>query len=452
VIGKQRRTVRRARLRRNGLLPSALIVIAFAAAIGVGTLLLALPWSHEPGARPRLLDCLFTSVSAITVTGLATVDTSTTWSAFGEGVVLVLIQLGGLGMIASATLMMLLINRRLDITTRMAAMEELPGSTLGGVRVRLWFLLRLTFTIEATMTVLLTLVFLLRYNYGFGQSLWYGLFHTVSAFNNAGFALFSDGLIGFASDPFILGSIALAIILGGLGLPVFLDLHREPRRISRWSVHTKLTLATTALLLVLGTVGFLLFEDPAVGSPTGSGLLNSAFASVTARTAGFNSIDYGAVSEESILLTCFLMIIGGGSASTAGGIKVTTFIILILVVIAEARGSRDVNVGDRRMSHRAIRTALAVTVSYAFLIAFGVMSLLATSDDSLSSVLFETVSAVATVGLSTGITPDLGTPALVVLMLLMFAGRLGALTLASAFALRRTDAPYRLPEGQPFIG
>ena len=173
---------------------------------------------------------------------------------------------------------------------------------------------------------------------------------------------------------------------------------------------------------------------------------------MTARTAGFNAMDYGAATEETLLLTCFLMLIGGGSASTAGGIKVTTFVVLLLVVWAEARGSYDVNMGDRRLRPATLRTALAITVSYAFLVGFGVMFLLAFSDESLTDVTFEAVSAIATTGLSTGITPDLNTPDLIVLMVLMFVGRLGAITLASAFALRRSPRNYRLPEGSPIIG
>lgn len=444
---------RRAQWRRNGLLPSAVVVIGFALAIAVGTLLLLLPWSREPGVSVDFIDTAFTAVSAVTVTGLATVDTGTTWSPFGQAVLLGLIQLGGLGMVTSGTLMMMLVSRRLGLTTRLAAQQEMPGFSLGDLRDILRFALLVTFVLEAVLSLLLMLVFLLRYGYGPGDAAWYGFFTTVSGFNNAGFALFPDSLMSFQSDPFVLLIVAAAIILGGLGLPVFLDLRSYGmQHPSRWSVHTRLTVITTIGLLLLGTVGFTIFESGIPGTTPATELLNGFFSSVTARTAGFNSIDYGAASEETLLLTNFLMIIGGGSASTAGGIKVTTFVILLLVVRAEARGHRDVNIGDRRMPSRAIRSALAITVSYAFLISAGVMALLATSDFPLSDVLFETISAIATVGLSTGITGSLRPADLVVLMVLMFVGRLGTLTLASAFALSRKDLPYRLPEGQPIIG
>lgn len=453
MSGRDRRRRRRAKLRRHGLLPSAVVVSGFALAIAVGTLLLLLPWSREPGVRVSFIDTAFTAVSAVTVTGLATVDTGTSWSVFGEIVILALIQLGGLGMVTSGTMLMLLVSRRLGLTTRLAAQQELPGFSLGELRGILRFALAVTFALEAVLSVLLTLVFWLRYDFGWQDALWNGAFTTVSAFNNAGFALFPDSLMSFRTDWFVLLIVSAAIILGGLGLPVYLDFRAHglgsPHR---WSVHTRLTLITSAALLLFGAVGFTVFESGMPDSNTATEVLNGLFSSVTARTAGFNSIDYGAASEETLLLTNFLMIIGGGSASTAGGIKVTTFVILLLVLRAEARGYRDVNIGDRRMPSRAIRSALAITVSYAFLVSAGLMVLLATSNYPLSDVLFETISAIATVGLSTGITGSLANVDLIVLMVLMFVGRLGAVTLASAFALSRRDRPYRLPEGQPIIG
>ncbi len=443
--------------RRRPLLPGAMIAVGFAAAIGVGTLLLLLPFAHQSDAHVRPIDSMFTATSAVTVSGLLTLDPGTTWTPFGQVVILVLIQIGGLGMVTTGTLLMLLVSRRLGLATRLAAQAETPGINLGDVRRILWFALMFTLRVELTGAVILTIIFSLRYHYGWAESSWYGLFHMVSAFNNAGFALFPDGLIGFQGDPLFLITIMAAIVIGGLGLPVYLDIQRhgwlQPRR---WSIHSRLTIATTVVLLVVGAVSLTYFEWSNPGTNLsgthGNAVLNGTFASVTSRTAGFNTFDYGAATEETILMTCFLMLIGGGSASTAGGIKVTTFVVLLLIVWAEARGYRDVNVGDRRLSPKALRTALAITVSYAFLLGFGVMALLSLSDHSLTAVTLEATSAVATAGLSTGITGSLGRPALVVLMVLMFAGRLGAMTLASAFALRRRTDTYRLPEGSPLIG
>lgn len=434
-----------------------MVVVGFAVAIGVGTLLLLLPMARKDGSDVDWIDSVFTATSAITVTGLVTEDPGTTWTWFGQVVVLVLIQIGGLGMITTGTLLMMLVSRRLGLRTRLAAQREKPGLMLGDVKRILGFALASTVIVELVMSFLLTLTFLIRYDYPIQKAAWYGLFHSVSAFNNAGFALFPDGLIGFQDDPFVLGIIMVSIVIGGLGLPVYLDIRRYGwRRPRRWSLHSKMTVVTTAVLLLFGAVFFTIFEwsngGTHVATTPGSGVLNGIFASVTSRTAGFNAMDYGQATEETIVLTCLLMIIGGGSASTAGGIKVTTFIILFFVLLAEARGSKDVNVGDRRLPSTVIRTALAITVSYSALLGFGIMFLLAFSDVPLTDVVFETFSATATAGLSTGITPTLGTPELVVLMLLMFTGRLGAITLASAFALRRKPDPYRYPEGSPIIG
>ncbi len=312
----------------------------------------------------------------------------------------------------------------------------------------------LTFIVEAVLSAALTLVFWVHHDYPIGDATWNGVFTTVSAFNNAGFALFSDGLIGFQTDPLVLLTVAAAIILGGLGLPVYLDFRAHglshPRR---WSVHTRLTLGTSLVLLVVGTIGFTVFESGIPGTTPSTELLNGYFSSVTARTAGFNSIDYGTASEETLLMTSFLMIIGGGSASTAGGIKVTTFVILILVLVAEARGQRDVNIGDRRMPERAIRTALAVTVSYAFLVAVGAMA----SAGHIRLPLHRRAVRDRVGDRNRRPVdrhhqqPEQRRPhrpdgAHV------RGSALGALTLASAFVLRRRDARYRLPEGQPIIG
>ena len=441
---------------RRPLLPSTIVVLGFASAIAVGWFLLMLPAAASPGVKQAQWDdALFTATSAVTVTGLVVVDTGTHWSAFGQVVILLLIQLGGLGMVTAGTGLLIVTSRRLRLRTRLLAQAETSGLSLGDVRRVLRFALAFSFSIEAVLMVLLTATFAIRYGYGIGEAAWYGLFHTVSAFNNAGFALFPDSLIGFQDDPFVLGIIMVAIILGGLGLPVYLDVRRNGWRPRRWSIHSKLTIGTTVALLVIGAVAISWFEwtNPGTHAATSTeaSVLNGMFGSVTARTAGFNTFDYGQSTEETLLVTQILMFIGGGSASTAGGIKVTTFIVLMLVVWAEARGG-DVVAGDRRIPNGAIRQALGVAVSYVFLGTAGVMLLLALSDEPLRDVLFEAISAISTVGLSTGITGELRDPALFVLMVLMFAGRLGAMTLASAFALRARPAEYRLPKGSPVIG
>lgn len=443
---------------RRALLPSTMVAGFFAAAIALGTLLLMLPFAYNGGVTSRAAwdDALFTATSAVTVTGLSVVDTGTHWTAFGQVIILLLIQLGGLGMATSGTILLLLVSRRLRLTTRLIAQAETPGVSLGDFRRVLRFALKFTIAVEVSLTVLLTLTFALRYGMSWSSAAWNGFFNTVSAFNNAGFSLFPNSLIDFRDDPIVLGIIMLAIIAGGLGVPVYLDIRHQLLKPRRWSLHSKLTVSTTILLIALGTVCIAWFEWTNPGThaahSTGSSLLNGLFGSVTARTAGFNSFDYAQATEETLLVTSFLMFIGGGSASTAGGIKVTTFVVLMLVVIAEAKGDRDVVAADRRIPSGIVRSALAVAVSYVFLVGLGTLLLLALSDLQLRDVLFEAVSAIGTVGLSTGATGEFRDPALFVLMFLMFTGRLGAMTLASAFALRAHRASYRLPKGQPIIG
>ena len=227
----------------------------------MGSLLLLLPFAHSPDADVRPIDSMFTATSAVTVTGLVTLDPGTTWTPFGQVVILVLIQIGGLGMVTTGTLMMLLVSRRLGLATRLAATAETPGVSLGDVRRILWFALMFTMRVELVGAAVLTCIFALRYGYDWREAAWYGLFHMVSAFNNAGFALFPDGLIGFQGDPLFLLTIMAAIVIGGLGLPVYLDIQRhgwlKPRH---WSIHSKLTIGTTVVLLVVGAVFLTIFE------------------------------------------------------------------------------------------------------------------------------------------------------------------------------------------------
>jgi Trk-type K+ transport system membrane component len=370
-------------------------------------------------------------------------------------------------MATSGTLLLLVMSRRLGLSTRLLAQAETPGLSLGDVRRVLWFVVRFTVVAEVLLALVLSTVLLLRYDESIGRAVWYGVFHTVSAFNNAGFALYPDSLIGFADDPFVLVPIMVAIVVGGLGFIVFRDVferledqygQRRWKRPGEWSLHSRLTIVGTVVLLVLGAVLFTLFErsNPGTmaGSPTGQHVLDGVFGSVTARTAGFNTLDYGAAREETLVTTSLLMIIGGGSASTAGGIKVSTLLILLLVIRAEARGDRDVQAFGRRVGAKTVRTAIAVAGSYFFLVSVGLLAIMTLSNVPLRDGLFETVSAIATVGLSTGITADLPAPALLVLVALMFTGRIGAMTLATAFSLRRRGEPqrFRYPEGTPIIG
>lgn len=436
--------------------PAQIIVSAFAAAVVVGTVLLMLPVARHGAESAPPLVAMFTATSAVCVTGLITVDTPTYWSGFGEAVILALIQVGGFGIMTLASLVGLLLSRRMGLRSRMTAAAETKSLGLGDVRSILVGVARVSLLFEAVTATLLTLRFVIGYDESWGRATYHGVFHAVSAFNNAGFALYSDNLMGFASDPWVCLPVAGAVIVGGLGFPVLLELRRHFATPRRWSLHTRLTLGTSAALLVLGTLFVTATEwsNPGTLGPmsTPGRLLAGFFQAVMPRTAGFNSLDYGQMHDSTLLATDALMFIGGGSAGTAGGIKVTTFILLFFVIYAEVRGERDVNAIDRRIGERAQRQALTVALLAIGLVMSATLFLLEITDLRTDQVLFETVSAFATVGLSTGITAQVPPAGQLVLVLLMFVGRLGPITLVSALALREKQLRYTLPEGRPLIG
>lgn len=434
--------------------PAQVAVFGFGATIWGGAAVLMLPFSREHAQGIALMPALFTSTSATCVTGLATVDTATYWTPFGQVVIMLLIQAGGLGIMTLASLLALFVTRRMGLRSRLTAAAE-NSVGIGDVKRVLLEVLEITLAIEAVIAVSLTLRWWLGYHESFGRSLWLGTFHAVSSFNNAGFALYSDNLVGFASDPFILVPIGVSIILGGLGFPVIMEVLRrtKPRR---WTLHTRLTLGMTAVLLVGGWVFLAVNEWNNPGTigdaDLGTKLLSTFFHSVQPRTAGFNSWDYSQVSDASLLGTIVLMFIGGGSASTAGGLKVTTFVLLFFVIIAEVSGEEHVNVFSRRVDARTIRQALTVALLGVAAVVGATMILSEVTGFALRDVMFETTSAFGTVGLSTGITPKMPVLGQLVLIVLMFFGRLGPITLVSALLLREHQRRYIYPEGRPLIG
>lgn len=447
-----RERTRGAALRRR---PGQLVIAGFAGAIGIGTLLLLLPISAS-GEPASFMEALFTATSAACVTGLIVTDTPVFWSGFGEAVILVLIQIGGLGVMTVASLLGVLVTRRLDLSSRLVAAASTRTVSLGDVRQMLIRVVVLAAVIEAAVALVLMVRFVVAYDEPLGQALWLGIFHSVSAYNNAGFALFSLSLMDFVADPWICVPICVATILGGLGLPVILEVLRERRRPGRWSVHTKITLLMTALLLVGGTVFFLVAEwDNAatMGTlDTGGRILASFTQSAQARTAGYNSVATGEMHTETWLGTVILMFIGGGSAGTAGGIKVTTFALLAVVIWSELRGDPDVTVFDRRISPSTQRQALTLALLAVAIVVLPTLWMTALSPFTVDQILFEVTSAFTTTGLSTGITAQLAWYHQVTLVVLMFIGRLGPVTLGTALALRAHRRLYRLPEGAPIIG
>jgi len=435
--------------------PARLLVLAFTGVISIGALLLMLPIATEARVAASPLTALFTSTSATCVTGLVLEDTGTYWSGFGQGVILALIQVGGFGIMTMTSLLVIVVARRIGLRQRLVAQAETGAVDIGDVRQILRGVAAFTLVFEVSATVLLAARFFWVYDESPGRALYLGVFHAVSAFNNAGFALFSDSLTGFVSDPWILVTIIVAFIVGGLGFPVLLELRRSFRRPAAWSVHTKLTLATTAVLAVGGIVLITVFEwtNPGTLGPMSLAdkLWAGAFSGLTPRTVGFNVIDYGVVNEPSQLVTIVLMFIGGGSASTAGGIKVTTFALLGFVILSELRGEPEVTLFRRRSSPRTQRRALAVALLAVAAVAIGAMVLVLVTPEPLTVSLFEATSAFGTVGLSTE-PVDVPAPGRLVLIALMLIGRLGPWTLGAAIVLRRRRRLFRYPEEGPIIG
>ncbi len=428
----------------------------FAAAVVAGTLLLLLPVSRSGAGGASLIAALFTATSAVCVTGLIIVDTPVYWSGFGQAVILGLIQIGGFGIMALATLLGLLVSRRLGLRTRLNTAAEVRSLGLADVGHLLLGVARTSLLFEAAGALVLTAWFATRYEEPVGRALWLGVFHAVSAFNNAGFALYSDNLIGFATDPVISVPLCILVIAGGLGFPVLFEFRRAWRTPRRWTLHTKIVASMTVLLLVLGTAMFLVLEwtNPRTLGPmsVGGKLVAGFFQGVQPRTAGFNSINTGALNPETLLGTDVLMFIGGGSAGTAGGIKVTTFAVLLFVIITEIRGDQSVTAFGRQLPREAQRQALTVALLAVAVVVASTGLLLLDTDFTLDAVLFEVISAFATVGLSTGITAQVSTEGQLLLIALMFLGRLGPVTLASALALRSHPRLYELPQERPIIG
>ncbi|NJP35508.1 TrkH family potassium uptake protein [Micromonospora thermarum] len=436
--------------------PARLVVLGFATAVVAGSGLLSLPLATESGGGAGLITAVFTATSAVCVTGLVIVDTGTFWSPFGEVVILGLIQVGGFGIMTSASLLGLLIARRLRVRLQLGTQAETKALGVGDLRRVVFGVVRISLLVEAVVAVLLSWRFAEGYGHSWGRAAYLGLFHAVSAFNNAGFSLYADSLIGFVDDPLICLPIVAAVIIGGLGFPVLFELRRAWRAPKRWSVHTKITLGVSAALLLGGWLGVSAAEwtNPGTLGPLGWGgkLLAGFTHAVMPRTAGFNSLDVAEMNDVTLLVNDALMFIGGGSAGTAGGIKVTTFALLGFVILAEIRGEPSVHALGRRLPTGVQRQALTIALLSVALVATSTLALMALTPFSLDQVLFEATSAFATVGLSTGITAQVGTAGHAILILLMFIGRLGPITAAVALALRERTRRYELPEERPIVG
>ncbi len=437
---------------RAPLSPAKSLVLGFAILISVGTLLLSTPLATANGQWAPFTTALFTATSASCVTGLVVVDTATYWSPFGHAVILLLIQAGGFGIMAGSTLLLfLLAGRRTTLRDRIVVQESLGGLQLGSVTQIVRRIALFTLGCELVGAVILAFAFTTGGEAG-GRGnplgLWWGLFHSVSAFNNAGFDLTGGfrSLIPFVDDAVVLGTVAALLVLGGLGWAIVGDAFAA-RRWSRMALETKIVLVTTVGLLVAGTVliGATEWSNPATQGPLPAEqrVLNAVFESATLRTAGFTALDTGALAEATLFAVMALMFIGGASGSTAGGIKVNTFGLLGVVILSSIRGRPSAEVFGRRIPHGVVYRALAVvllSIAFVFLVGLG---LTVTTQATFVETLFEAVSAFGTVGASTGITPELGDQARIITAVAMFIGRLGPITLVLALSARVRPVPYR---------
>ena len=435
--------------------PARLALGVFALVIAVITGLLSTPWATAHGGRAPFVDALFTATSATTVTGLVVVPTGVYWSPWGIAVILVAIKIGGLGVMTLASLLGMAVSRRIGLTQKLLVSSETKVTRLGEVGS----LVRTVIVTSTALEIAIALVLfprLLVHGEPVGTAAWHAVFYAISAFNNAGFVPTPHGLDPFVSDWWMLLPIIVGVFIGSLGFPVILNIANHLREPRRWSLHSKLTLTTSLGLVVFGSVVVAAFEwtNPGTFRPLDPGgtALASLFAGVMPRSGGFSTVDVGQMHEGTWLLLDALMFVGGGSASTAGGIKVTTLAVMLLAIVAEGRGDRDVEAFGRRIPRETLQVAIAVGFVSATIVLTASLLLLAMTGLTLDRVLFEVISAFATAGLSTGITPDLPTPAKYVLVVLMFIGRTGTMTLAAALALRNRRRVIRYPEERPIIG
>lgn len=435
--------------------PARLVPLAFLLVILLGTALLMLPIAQSEPGRTPLLTALFVATSAVAVTGLSVVDTAQHWSGFGHFAIFMLFQIGGVGIMTFSTLMVIMLSRRLSLSHQIVVTTESRGIVLGDVNAVLKLALVVMIGAELFVAAVM-LPHFLALGLGLPGAAWQSIFHAAAAFTNAGFSTYPGGMASFLSDPAMLIAVMCAVLVGGLGLPIYHDLLQASRPDRRMSLHSKLTLVTTLSLFLLTfalTAAFEWTNDKTLGALSVTDrLVNAAYHGFMARSCGMNTLDMTALREETLLTTYGLMMIGGGSASTAGGIKVSTLAILLLAVWHQLRGNDDLTAFGRRVSPVVQREALTVLV-LAFAVLFvGVMALRLLTELPLRQVVFEAISAFANVGLTMNATPLMPPAAQVVLIVLMFLGRVGTITIGVALALRHRRANFRYPEERPIVG
>ena len=431
-----------------------ILVLGFAGLILSGVALLMTPYASKSGDSLRFVDALFTATSAVCVTGLVVVDTGTYFSVFGQSVILLLIQIGGLGVMTVATLVAVLSGKKINLKERLLIQEATNQLDLAGVVRLTLYIIRATLLVELVGGTILAL----RWFQDFGlKGIYFGYWHAVSAFCNAGFDLFGEyrSITGYVGDLTVNGVIASLIVVGGIGFPVVADLW-NCRQTRRFSLHTKVVLTTTVLLIVLGA-GFIFVAEygnaKTLGDlPPADKVMASLFQSVTARTAGYNTVDIGLLREGTLLAIIFLMFVGASPSSMGGGVKTSTAAILFISLVGSVTGKRDPLAFGRQIPQQTVYKAFTIVTISVMLISLVTLTLSFTEAAPIFSLLFEVTSAFGTVGLSTGITPKLSDAGKVLITLTMFAGRVGTLTLLMALALRPRKERLKYPEGKIVIG
>ena len=443
---------------KNRLTQTQFIVLGFFIIIMVGATLLSLPIASADKSATPFFSSMFTAVSSTCVTGLVVYDTFSHWSFFGQIVILVLIQIGGLGFITVGVIFALILRRRIGLKTRGLLQESVNTEKLGGIIRLVRKIIKGTFIIEGIGAVLLSIRFI--GDYGVARGIYYGIFHSISAFCNGGFDLMGingayDSLCRYVTDPLVNIVIMLLIIIGGIGFVVWDDISRFGIKFKKYTLHTKIVLISTVVLIFGGGLLFYITEynNTMAGMNVGERIIASLFSSVTARTAGFNTVDTGALTGASKLLTSILMFIGGSPGSTAGGIKTTTIFVLIVNLFSEIGRGHNGSVFKRRFEEDAIKKASTVLVLNLMLALIACFVILATNPAiAFENIIFEVFSAIGTAGMSTGITRALNIPAKAILMALMFCGRIGSLSFALSFFQKKKVAPVYYPAEKITIG
>lgn len=435
-----------------------IIALGYISIIIIGTLLLMLPFASKSGESAGFVPALFTAVSSSCVTGLIVLDTATSWSFFGQAVIIALIQTGGLGFMTIATMFSMLLKRKMGLREREIMVESINTEHIGGIKNLTRKIIIGTAISEGIGALLLATRFIPRF--GIGKGIWYSVFHSISAFCNAGFDLMGitepyASLTGFSDDAVVILTLSALIIIGGIGFLVWDDISKRRLKFRYYQLHTKIVLTVTAILLVVPTVFFFIFERDFTNEGLGFGhsLLNAIFDSATARTAGFNSTDTASLSPASKILTVFLMFIGGSPGSTAGGIKTTTLAVIAISTFNGITRRQSKGIFGRRLEKDAIHKASAVVFTNISLAIVGIIAVLAIQPElEISDVLFECVSAIGTVGMTTGITRDLATASRLIVAFLMFCGRVGSVSFALALMEKKAAPPVKNPREKITIG